>query len=99
MPRQDKNTLRAEDEVEQDETLLEGFDLDFSWTNSARAKKVHVFGQVQIGRGFDAQSHLASRLLSQPSRSELLRPLGTLQTSVNILLPFHPSISPPFSGR
>ncbi|PGH37018.1 hypothetical protein GX50_00001 [[Emmonsia] crescens] len=101
MPRQDKNTLRAEDEVEQDETLLEGFDLDFSWTNSARAKKVHVFGQVQIGRGFDAQSHLASRLLSQPSRSELLRPLGTLQTyHTPLTLPLLDSFpSDLFTGR
>ncbi|OAX85079.1 hypothetical protein ACJ72_00551 [Emergomyces africanus] len=70
---QDKQPLIAEDEVEKDETLLEGFDLDFSWTNSASAKKLRVFGQVQISRGFDAQSELASELLSHPSRHQTLQ--------------------------
>lgn len=77
-----KQTVIAEDEVEQDESLLEGFDIDFSWTNSARSQKLHVFGQVQVSRGSDIQANLASRLPSQPSVGQSLRPPGALQMSV-----------------
>ncbi|EQL34455.1 hypothetical protein RJZ56_000552 [Blastomyces dermatitidis] len=79
-PDQDRKTLIAEDEVDEDEILLKGFDLDFSWSSSARAKKLHVFGQVQISRGFDAQTNLASKPPSQPSVIHSLRLPGALQT-------------------
>ncbi|OJD13539.1 hypothetical protein AJ78_06023 [Emergomyces pasteurianus Ep9510] len=100
--RQDKKSPTAEDEVEPDDILLEGFDLDFSWANSARAKKLHVFGQVQISRGFDAQRSLGSELLlSQPSHSQTLRFPGSLQTyRIPLSLPLLDSFpSDLFTGR
>ncbi|PGH12021.1 hypothetical protein AJ79_04530 [Helicocarpus griseus UAMH5409] len=75
----DKEILAAEDEAEQDEALLKGFDIDFSWRNSAPAKKIHVFGQVRINRGYDAERNVSSNPASQPSRSQLLRSFATVQ--------------------
>ncbi|EEH08516.1 misato [Histoplasma capsulatum G186AR] len=96
-----KQTLIAEDEVEQDEGLLEGFDIDFSWSNSARSQKLHVFGQVQVSRGSDVQADLASRLPSQPSVGQSLGPPGALQMYyIPLALPLLDSFpSDLFTGR
>ncbi|KAK2733617.1 mtDNA inheritance, partitioning of the mitochondrial organelle [Onygenales sp. PD_40] len=79
-PEAEKEILQAEDEIEQDEALLKGYDLDFSWSNLAHSnKRVHVFGQVQINRGFSTESNIAPELMGQPSRMQSLKSLTTVQ--------------------
>ncbi|EEH39934.1 hypothetical protein PAAG_02123 [Paracoccidioides lutzii Pb01] len=77
--RPDKGAMVVEDEADQNEALLQGLDLDFSWSNSTPAKRIHVFGYVEISRGFGGESSLTSRARSLQSRTQSPGPLGSVQ--------------------
>lgn len=56
-----KESPKQEDEEQNDEELLRGFDLDFFGDTRIHAKKTHVFGQVQVHRGFETEKGKFSR--------------------------------------